>query len=293
VTGRPCVSVIVPFAGAAEDLGRLLVALGELRIRSGDQLIVADNRPGVSPTSAADTGAVELLAAPGARSPGRARNRGAQAASGEWLVFIDADTTPSPSLLDNYFEPVPDPSTAILAGGITDVAGGTDLASRYTAARGHLSQDATLHRGDGTPYAQTANCAVRASAFRSVGGFVEDIRAGEDADLCFRLQAAGWTLEERPRAGVEHRGRAGLRALLGQLAVHGGGASWLNRRYPGEFPSPTARDLAGRSGRGLIETARRLARGEPEGASAALLDAVCPAVFDLGRLGSNRARGRT
>lgn len=286
-------SVIVPFAGAAEDLGRLLVALGGLQVRSGDQLIVADNRPGVSPTSAPDTGAVTLLAAPGVRSPGRARNRGAQAASGEWLVFVDADTTPSSSLLDDYFESAPDPATAILAGGITDLAGDPGIAARYTAARRHLSQEATLHRGDGTPYAQTANCAVRTSAFCSVGGFVEDIRAGEDADLCFRLQHAGWTLEGRPGARVVHRGRAGLGALLGQLAVHGGGASWLNRRYAGEFPPPTARDLTGRTGRGLIETARRLARAEPEAAAAALLDVLCPAVFDLGRLRSNRARGRT
>ena len=43
------------------------------------------------------------------------------------------------------------------------------------------------------PYAQTAHCAVRRSAFEAVGGFREDIRSGGDADLCFRLASGSST----------------------------------------------------------------------------------------------------
>jgi GT2 family glycosyltransferase len=287
---RPSVSVIVPFAGSSEDLERLRVGLSAIELRAGDQIVVADNRPG-APAAGGPAGGdgVVVCAADGWRSPGCARNLGARAAVGEWFVFIDADTVPSASLLDAYFEPRPADRTAILAGGIVDVAGSPTLAARHMAERRHLSQRTTLDRR-GTPYAQTANVAVRASAFRAVGGFLEYIQAGEDADLCFRLAQAGWMLEERPEARVEHRTRDRVGALLRQLARHGSGAAWLNHRYPGEFPPPGPRELAGRTGRGLRDAATAAATGKPETAGRALLDLAGSAAFAAGRLCPNRAR---
>ena len=76
-----------------------------------------------------------------------------------------------------------------------------------------MSQRVTLDRA-GTPYAQTANCAVRRVAFEAVGGFDEQARCGEDADLCFRLAALGWGLGERPEALVVHRTRAPQRTVI-------------------------------------------------------------------------------
>jgi len=46
---------------------------------------------------------VRVLAAPSPRSSYHARNVGARAARGEWLVFLDADVAPAPELLDAYF----------------------------------------------------------------------------------------------------------------------------------------------------------------------------------------------
>src|SRR5581483_10196456 len=85
-------------------------------------------------------------------------------------------------------------------------------------------------------FAQTANCAVRRAAFQSVGGFAE-VRSGGDADLCLRLRAAGWRLEERRHAAVLHLNRANLASLLAQRARHGAGAAWLARRHPGAVPA--------------------------------------------------------
>jgi len=36
----------------------------------------------------------------------RARNRGAAAATGQWLLFVDADSTPSPELLADLREAI-------------------------------------------------------------------------------------------------------------------------------------------------------------------------------------------
>jgi GT2 family glycosyltransferase len=278
--------VVVPFAGADADRRRIIAALQRIERRPGDELIVADNRPS-GRNSDADA-PVRVVAAAGVRSPGFARNRGAAIASGEWLVFIDADTTPAPDLIDRYFDPLPPPRVALLAGTIVDVPGSQRLSSRLTARRGQMSHRITLDRV-GTPYAQTANCAVRRAAFAAVGGFDERARCGEDADLGFRLLRAGWQLQERPGAVVEHPTRPTLAALLAQLAGHGSGVAWLNRRYPGEFPAAGALELTRRLGRAAAEAGAAGLRRDRQAAAAALIELVSAYAFELGRLLSNRA----
>jgi GT2 family glycosyltransferase len=282
VTARPTVAVIVPFAGSPEQLRRCLAGLERLTTTPGDELIVADNRS----VAAADGGRVRVIPAPGLRAAGFARNRGAEAAAAEWFVFFDADTRPSADLLERYFDPGPAPETAILAGGIVDRADGRSTAARRSARRGQMSQQVTLERA-GRPYAQSANLAIRRRAFDAVGGFDEAARAGEDADLCWRLAGAGWGLETRPEAVVEHLTRPTLATLLVQLARHGSGAAWLERRYPGEFPAPYLRRVP----RGLAAAVAAVARRRPGAAADALLEVVESCAFDAGRaLLSNRPR---
>jgi GT2 family glycosyltransferase len=292
---RPAVSVVVPFAGPARELSQLLERLSRLTRRPGDELIVADNRRAARsvnhPTAGASSvGSLAIVSADGLRTPAFARNCGARAASGEWLIFIDADTRPSASLLDAYFESEPAPSTAILAGGIRDVAERGTLTARHIVGRGHMDQRMTLDKP--RPYAQTANCAVRRSAFEAVGGFVATARAGEDADLCFRLEDAGWAMEERPRAWVEHRARDRLTSLLAQLARHGSGAAWCERRHPGSFPASDLRDVLARLSHDATDGVSRLLGGQPEAAGFAMLGALESCAFELGRLVPNVRRDR-
>jgi GT2 family glycosyltransferase len=284
---RPAVSVIVPFAGSADELSRLASELARLSLRPGDELIIADNR-GDAATDA--RGGARIVDATGIRTPGFARNIGARCASGEWLVFIDADTSPSPTLLDDYFDPPARSLTGVLAGAIRDTAPTGAAVARHSANRAHLSQETTLRREH--PYAQTANCAMRRAAFERVGGFDPNARAGEDAELCFRLRAAGFEIEERPRALVEHHSRRTLPALIGQLARHGSGAAWANRRFPGSFPPPSPAQLGRRFARDLVQAGRALAHRDSEAAMSAVLDLSGGLAFELGRLLPNRRASR-
>jgi mycofactocin glycosyltransferase len=281
---RPAVSVIVPFVGPDAALDTLTARLAALPARPGDELIVADNRPGAAPGR---RGGVEVLDAAGLRSPAFARNTAARQARGEWLVFVDADATPRAGLLDAFFDPPPAEDVGALGGGVEDVLGRPTLVARYIVSREKMAPRHALahpHR----PFFQTANCAVRRRAFEAVGGFASTARAAEDADLCWRLEEAGWRLESRPQAAVEHRARESLGALLRQLAVHGAGVAWLNRRYPGSDPAPTLRELAGRLRH--YPRAAWARRHDSEEALFILLDLLALYAYDSGRLRSNAAR---
>jgi hypothetical protein len=192
VSGRPAVSVIVPFTGFDADLRACVARLATLVVRAGDEVLVADNRPGAG--GAGGGHGVRIVAADGVRAAGFARNRAAEVAHGEWLVLIDADT-----------RPVPD-------------------------------------------------------------------RSGEEADLCFRLARAGWTLEERPATLVEHPTRPTLGALLTQVAHHGSGAAWLNRHYPGEFPAPGPRGFAGTVAHAGAAAVRGARRGDRDAVNAGVIE---------------------
>jgi glycosyltransferase involved in cell wall biosynthesis len=280
---RPSVDVVVPFAGSEEGLRQLVARLRVLTLADRDTLTIADNRPaGVAPDG--------VLAVRERQSSYFARNAAAAVGSGQWLLFVDADVEPPPDLIDRYFAEPPGDAVGLLAGGIDDEppgAGGTPVA-RYLYMRASMDDGNTL-RGDWA-YAQTANCAVRRSAFEQIGGFRDDIRSGGDADLSFRLRRAGWELAGRPGARVRHDTRATLKALVRQRARHGSGCAWLDAEYPGAFPPSPLPGLTAWTLRRLAHSAGALARGNREDAAQAAIDPVSSWAFRLGRRLSNGVR---
>jgi glycosyltransferase involved in cell wall biosynthesis len=290
---RPSVDVVVPFRGGAPALGRLIDRLGRLHLGSGDTLTVVDNSPdGVEPDRPA--GPARVVHAPARQSSYHARNRGAAGGRAEWLLFLDADVEAPPDLIDRYFADAPGDRTAVLAGAVADrppAAGGREsIAGRYARVRRLIDQQNTL--GMTRPYAKTANCAVRRTAFEQVGGFTDGIRSGGDADLCFRMRAAGWQFEPRDEARVVHRSRRAMRALLRQQARHGAGAAWLEREYPGSFPRARWPGLAKWSAGSVARAAVARSRGRGDEAVVAAVDPLVKWAFELGRLFPNEVGER-
>jgi GT2 family glycosyltransferase len=124
------------------------------------------------------------------------------------------------------------------------------LLARYAASRGYLSQAAHF-RDAHRPYGITANLLVRRAAFEELGGFVEGVRSGGDADFCWRLQDAGWTLAYREPAAVEHLHRERLGPLLRQMARYSAAIAWMDRRLPGSSPRPLVLRRLARAGAGV------------------------------------------
>ncbi|MBV9194773.1 MAG: glycosyltransferase [Solirubrobacterales bacterium] len=246
---RPAVSVVMPFAGDRAAAVAALESLCALDAGSADELILADNS-GTAPS----TPGVNVVRATAERSPAHARNVGAEHAQRDWILFLDADCRAAEALLEAYFdEPIGD-DVGALAGEVVARADAVSVAGRYGATRNFLSQEAHL-RHPYRPRAAAANLLVRRAAFTALGGFQEGVRAAEDTDFTWRLQAAGWRLELRPRARVEHRYRTSLGELRRQWRGYAAGRAWLARRYDAFVPEPALK-------RGLVRMARRVRLGD-------------------------------
>jgi len=109
----------------------------------------------------------------------RARNRGAAAATGEWLLFVDADSTPSRELFEDLRQAIE--SGRVLGGGSTMAADHDTLAVRMVFALWNM-----MSRG--LRWAAGAFVFCRRDAFVAAGGFSEELYASEELELSARLK---------------------------------------------------------------------------------------------------------
>jgi GT2 family glycosyltransferase len=255
---RSSVSVVVPLNGDETYAVRTRTAFSKLELGPDDELIVADNTADGDARPVLDHNAT-VDHAPKHLSTYHARNEGAAAATGEWLLFVDADCVPAPDLVATYFATPIDEEVGVLAGAIVGVEDQDSLLARYARNRNFLDQVDGMHSRSGAG-AATGNLLVRRRAFEEVGGFARGIRSAGDVELCWRLQDAGWQLERCPDAVVEHHHRDDLGSFLAMVARYGAGSRWLNERRPGAAPCwplfggliGTGRDIAGHLAHGRM-----------------------------------------
>ncbi len=113
---------------------------------------------------------------------GRARNGGAAAATGDWLVFVDADSHPSPELFA-------DVAAAIQTGKV--IGGGSTVTmdtSHPIMTIGNRMWN-TISRIKKWAAGSFIYC--EAKAFRDIGGFSAELFVAEELDLSDRLKAEG------------------------------------------------------------------------------------------------------
>ena len=89
--------------------------------------------------------------------------------------------------------------------------------------------------------------AFRKSALEAIGGFDARYRAaGDDVDVCWRLQQRGWTLGFSPAAFVWHHCRRTVRSYWRQQFGYGRAEAMLEAKWPEKYNSAGHLSWAGR-----------------------------------------------
>jgi glycosyltransferase involved in cell wall biosynthesis len=142
------------------------------------ELIVCDNNS-TDRTAAIAAGAGATVVFEPINQISRARNAGAARATGDWLVFVDADTHPSPELFADVARVIDDGRG--LAGGSTVRVDIDDFVSSLVVGVWNIISRSLR-------WAAGSFVFCDASAFRELGGFSLDLYAAEEIDLSRRLK---------------------------------------------------------------------------------------------------------
>ena len=227
------VTIVVPVYERAAALARCLAALG-----TSHPVIVVDD---ASPDGSAVARICEQFGASYVRrgcngGAGAARNSGLAHVRSEFVAFVDSDCEPPPTWLPPLLAHLADPLVAAVAPRIAGQAGDS-WSGRYTRVRGSLDLGAAPARvcaGSRVTYVPTAALVARRAALVDVR-FDESLRVGEDVDLVWRLNDAGWRVRYEPAVQVGHREPATWRELLARRFRYGTSAAPLARRHPGDL----------------------------------------------------------
>jgi O-antigen biosynthesis protein len=241
VTGprSPRWSVVVPVRNAARTLPRALAALAALA-PAPDELVLVNNgstddtRARLEAFAATAAGTKVVVLDEPRRGASVARNTGTRAATGDVVVFTDADCCPHPDWLAALGAPLADPAVGAVAGRLASTAP-HGVVETFSSLFTLQAAPAPARHTRWTPWAggfPTANLAVRRAILQAIGGFDESVAIyGEDYDLCARLYGAGAAIAYTPDAVVEHQHRVALGPMLRQAFGFGRSHAWLMRRH--------------------------------------------------------------
>jgi GT2 family glycosyltransferase len=180
-----------------------------------------------------------------------ARNVGMRAASGEIVAYIDDDAYPDPGWLTFLVR-------TFREGGFCGV-GGPNLLPREDGPLAECVANApggpchVLLSDREAEHIPGCNMAFQRTWLERIGGFDSQFRsAGDDVDLCWRLQELGGRIGFHPAAIVWHHRRSSLRRYWKQQVGYGTAEALLARKWPQKYNNAAHIPWSGRIyGRGL------------------------------------------
>jgi len=176
-------SIIVPAFNEERLLPATLHSLAAAACAIDDagwsrELIVCDNNSTDRTAEVATAAGARVVFEP-INQISRARNAGATVATGDWLLFVDADSHPPVALFADVVRTIQ--RGDCIAGGSTVAVDSTLLVARTTVAVWNRFSRATRWLAGSFIFCE-------AVAFRRVGGFSEQLFAAEELDLSRRLK---------------------------------------------------------------------------------------------------------
>lgn len=222
-------SIIVPTYARPEKLTACLQSFAKLEYpRDRFQIIVVNDSTEISVESIIapfqNQINLTLLTQPNS-GPATARNTGAFAATGEFLVFTDDDCTVAPDCLKNLENQFLKTPHCLIGGRIINALPD----NIYSNASQQLIDYLYSYYNaipDRAKFFTSNNFALPAAAFEKIGGFDTSfgLAAGEDREFCDRWLNSGYTAVYAPEVIVYHSHELSLHKFWQQQFNYGRGA---------------------------------------------------------------------
>ncbi len=228
----PAVTVVVCSYNGAATIRDTLEGLEALDYPSYDVIVVDDGSTDATARIAAEHD-VTLISTEN-RGLSAARNTGWQRASGEIVAYIDDDAYPDPYWL-RYLAHTFMTTEHVGVGG-PNVAPPGDGAIADCVANAPGGPVHVLLTDTEAEHIPGCNMAFRKSALAAIGGFDPRYRAaGDDVDVCWRLQDRGWTIGFSPAALDWHHRRNSIKAYWKQQQGYGKAEALLEEKWPERY----------------------------------------------------------
>jgi len=231
----PRVSVVVCTYNGSRTIRDCLKGLGRLEYPDYEVIVVDD---GSTDRTAAIAREYDCrLISTENRGLASARNVGLAAARGEIVAYLDDDASPDPRWLTYLAATFMTTSHAAVGGPNIAPPGDGPIAECVARAPGGPVHVLLTDRE--AEHIPGCNMAFRRACLEAIGGFDPQFRvAGDDVDVCWRLQERGWTLGFSPAAMVWHHRRNSLRGYWKQQVGYGRAEAMLERKWPEKYNGP-------------------------------------------------------
>jgi GT2 family glycosyltransferase len=229
----PRVSVVVCAYNAADTLEDCLVSLERLNYPDYEIILVNDGSKDQTSEIGHRHPRVRVIdIANGGLSA--ARNVGLAEADGEIIAYTDADARVDRDWLTFLVQPFL--TSDVVGSGGPNVVPGDDPPMAQSIARAPGGPTHVLLDDRIAEHVPGVNMAFRREALLAIGGFNPIyLRAGDDVDVCWRLQTRGWKIGFASSALVWHHHRASVQAYWRQQVGYGEGEMWLMAHHPEKF----------------------------------------------------------
>ena len=230
----PRVSVVVCAYNAADTLEDCLTSLEGLAYPDYEIILVNDGSLDRTSEIGRAHPRVRVIDTPN-RGLGAARNLGLAEANGTIVAYTDADVRVDQDWLKFLVQPLLS-STDVVGSGGPNLVPVDDPPMAQCIARAPGGPTHVMLDDRVAEHVPGCNMAFRREALLAIEGFDPIyLRAGDDVDVCWRLQARGWKIGFAPAALVWHHHRSSLRSYWRQQVGYGEGETWLMGHHPEKF----------------------------------------------------------
>ena len=239
----PRISVVVSTYNGAATLVETLPALQRLEYPDHEVIVVCDGCTDASADIARAHG-FRVIETEN-RGLSSARNTGAEVATGEIVAYLDDDAYPDPHWLHHIAAEFRAEDHLAVGGPNLAPAGQGAVADCVANSPG--SPTHVLLSDRIAEHVPGCNMAVRRDALLGLGGFDTQFRvAGDDVDMCWRLQEHGGTVGYAAAAVVWHHRRRAVRAYLRQQRGYGKSEAMVEAKWPEKYNRAGHRPWRGR-----------------------------------------------